>query len=337
LSPKSSLCRVACPVFVLGLALSAGGLGCGGSSSADPSADAEAASCAPKGECAEIPSACLALEDAGSSGGVSRLRMAQLDITSPPGLAVGAVASALGGGVLPNLEACNLPGQGNFSWLLEFDPEAGTLRTGGAPPVADPREGYCFSQDTVEQTAGSFSLSPITVPASLEGGLLKTERADAVLNLPVFIGLSASNAVVLPVHAFALTEAALSEDGNCIGTYEGASFDPAQSCLPNEELGQTAFENGGSLRGYITLEEADQVTVTVISQSLCVLLSGDPAAWADPQTTPKRCKRDESGAIALRGNWCSSTDSEATPSCADAFKLEASFAASAVEISGLCP
>ncbi len=45
--------------------------------------------------------------------------------------------------------ACNLDGSGTFSWLLQFDTTAGTLKTGGARPVAEPTTGYSFEEGMV--------------------------------------------------------------------------------------------------------------------------------------------------------------------------------------------
>jgi hypothetical protein len=53
--------------------------------------------------------------------------------------------------------------------------------------------------------------------------------------------------------------------------------------------------------------------------------------------TPKRCRRDANDAIVLQGDWCSTTNMPAASGCADSFALGAQFAASAVEITGVCP
>ena len=102
------------------------------------------------------------------------------------------------------------------------------------------------------------------------------------------------------------------------------------------ELGaDPSFVNGARMTASITLEEADAVDVPVANMSLCVVLSGNAVTYGDGQAPIARCRRDETGAIALAGDWCSTTDS--ADGCRDAFRLGADFAASAVVISGDCP
>ena len=85
------------------------------------------------------------------------LRISQLTLTKPAALASGVMSTVLNNAIASNYAACTLgslsdsiygTGTGTFSWLLEFDTAKGTLKTGGAKPVADPTTGYCFVNDS---------------------------------------------------------------------------------------------------------------------------------------------------------------------------------------------
>src|SRR5690606_26318032 len=109
------------------------------------------------------------------------LRMAQLTITKPDVLATGFVANLVAEGLTMRLPQCYLNGTGTFSWLLEFDTMTGKLRTGGALPADDPRQGYCFAN----MTAGEFEIAPTEIDAPLTDGAWTGEAET--LNVPIFL------------------------------------------------------------------------------------------------------------------------------------------------------
>jgi hypothetical protein len=303
-----------------------GGSATGGSSGGSGGAGGGAA-CSP--DCAAVKgvkSECVAITD-NSMAKTYGLRMAQLTITKPDALTAAknpVVAPLISQGVLLNLKDCNLNGKGTFSWILQFDSAAGKLKTGGSPVVDDPTQGYCF----VNKTYGMTKVAPITVDAMPDatGKFSVAKGGDVVV--PIFL-TDPNNPVLLPLSNARLINATLSADHNCIGKYNADKLDPTKNCQPQGD--DQTFTNGGTIDAYITLEAADTVPITDLKETMCVLLTGE-----NDGATPKKCKRDAMGNITSKGDWCSKTDMAADATCADAFKLQADFAASAVKITGDC-
>lgn len=313
-------------VGVLGVVAAGGAIaaaGCGGSddTTTPPPGD---------GDCAQIEPACqgggcVALAD--NAGKTSfGLRMSQLTVTRPAALTTDIVDNIVGGGVRMNLETCRLTGLGTFNWLLQFDTTAGMVKTGGALPRVNPREGYCFLNDTF----GGTAIAPVNIATTTDAtGAMSAEIGD--IQVPIFEDLTASGLpIILPLKGARVTQQVLSADNNCIGTYNAEGLLPVDRCLPSKDI--PAFIDGATLEGYIILEDADQVLVADVNQTLCVLLGGTAAGDGG---SPIRCKRDATGAIELKGDFCSTTQSAG--GCQDSFMLGATFAASAVEITGDCP
>lgn len=325
--------RISTMILGLGVTVGAASLlvvGCGDSEDSNPGGGSTVTpTCAPTGVCAEVASDCLALVDNSSKTDKIGLRMAQLAITKPEALSKGAVKAIVANGVAMNLDQCNIQGQGTFSWLLEFDRTNGKLKTGGAKPVADPFAGYCFVNDTAK------NITPITVDAPFTGDKFET-TGDVKLTVPIYLDAAASSVVLLPLQAVKLFNATLSADNNCIGKYNADTLSVDNNCLPDEEAGISYFTDDASLQGFVTLEQADTVDVSALSQSLCVLLSGDAKTYGHDVDGVSRCTRDANDKITLKGDWCAATNAAATADCADAFQLGATFAASAVKISGDC-
>jgi hypothetical protein len=148
--------------------------------------------------------------------------------------------------------------------------------------------------------------------------------------VPIYLNAEASQYLLLPLRGAELS-GALSPDNNCIGAYNADILDPESKCSakPPEKLG---FTNAGSLAAFISLEDADAVVIALLGQTVCAALTG----YGDGGS-PEKCSRDENGKTMARGDWCAATNGAATASCADAVRLEAAFAASAVKISGKCP
>ncbi|KYF75718.1 hypothetical protein BE20_18925 [Sorangium cellulosum] len=327
--------KVVCVLGVSALTGAAAAAGCGGddggatSSNSGATGGATVRDCSQKHPvCTAVASDCVAVHD-NRDATTFGLRMAQLTITKPDVLAIGYVARLVAQGLTITLPQCNLNGTGTFSWLLEFDKANGKLRTGGARIADDPLEGYCFANMSV----GEFEIAPTEIDAPLGDDGAWSGEAET-LNVPIFLETS-PDPIILPMHQVRLTDATLSADNNCIGRYNVKGLDPMNACLPGQDGDPPAFINGGKLAAFITLEEVDRVIVPDVKQSLCVVLSGDIVKYG-AGGEPNTCKRDESGQIVLKGDWCSATNSPATDDCADAYALGGEFAASAVKINGLC-
>ncbi len=131
------------------------------------------------------------------------------------------------------------------------------------------------------------------------------------------------NPQLLPLSAARISTGVVSSSHDCIGKYNGAALE-AQSCVVDDT--HPAFINGGSVDGYILLEEADKIPVPTLNETLCVLLGGE----VDTSKAPKACKRTANGLITFAGDWCSTTN--AAGGCRDSVALKADFAAASVKI-----
>ncbi|MEP7124228.1 MAG: hypothetical protein ABJE95_25095 [Byssovorax sp.] len=288
--------------------------------------------CAPtEPSCKAGTSACIALVDnAGASS--FALRMSHLTITAPPTLTKGLVKSVIENGVQLNYAKCNLVGGGTFSWLFQLDTVAGTLKTGGALPADDPANGYAFLDQGFKQTSGaSFHAAPVTVPVAI-GPTCGFNSGAADLVMPIFLDLAGTASLIFPLHQVQFDMGSFSGDHNCIGRYNDQGLDPASGCL--EDGNQPTFLDSGLIAAYFSLEEADQVVINAIGQTLCVVLSGDAATFGDGQSPTNACARNGNGHIVFHGDWCSSTSpgQPATPGCHDAVRFEGTFAASGVKL-----
>lgn len=244
------------------------------------------------------------------------LRFRRLNIAAPPALAGSFIQRVV---VDTNLDLaaprCAETGTGLFSWIMRVDLARNVLTTGGAPPAADPfGRGFCFADLLIGET----HIAPITTPVERTGNTFRTlEQLD--LNIPIY--QDTTNALILPISAARVEGATLSADGNCIGRFNAAALDG--TCAEDRTL-CSKWQTGGALGGFITLENADRVTIRELNRSLCAYLAAENTAT---------CARDGAGRISYRGDYCS-TD-RMPGSCADSVWLAATFAASAVSI-GTC-
>ena len=259
-------------------------------------------------------STCLPMTDnAGKS--VLDMRIRRLNVVAPPSLAAPLIQNVV---VTKNIDlkaACGDTGNGAFNWLLRVDRTANTLTTGGAPPSADPfTDGYCFFRGR----AGGIDVAPTVGAITFTGNTFAAAPVDK-LNIPIFINGDVNNVVVLPISYGTIKDVTISTDGNCIGSFNAGSL--GADC---SESGCTKWTAGGTLAGYITLEEADGVDVADLSESLCVLIT------KSEKGADKKCLRDASGKIKASGDYCSTTRSAG--GCADSYWMSATFAASATKI-----
>lgn len=283
--------------------------------------------CAPVPACSGAGSECLAEVDQ-SNAATYAFRMAQITYAKPDAFSDGLIKSVLSAAELPNDPACHLPGNGTVSWLLRFDPAAGTLTTGGSKPVPSPSGPYSFVAETVQSGALSLSLAPVVLSSPLQPGCLFSSSAGDLV-FPMYVDLSASQLIPLPLRQVAF-KGGLSAGYGCIGRYNAEGLDPVAGCLPDST--HSPFVDGAGFSGYINLEEADQVTVDVLSMSLCLVLAGESSANGSGESPINRCKRTSSGAIVFQGDWCAKTNQPASAGCADALQVSATFAAQAVKI-----
>jgi hypothetical protein len=313
----------------VGLGIAAAAAGCGDD---PPKQPPTGGTCTLKAECEVADRDCLSLvdnKDAQQFG----LRMSQIVISKPDTLAAATfVGKTVAGGVAYQNSACFLEGQGTFSWLLYADTVKGTLCTGGAKPVANPAQGYTFVKETITQGGKDFKVAPFEVPIDLSKPKIDTMMPLDII-VPVYTDITdLTKTVLLPLKKARIFDAELSADHNCMGTFNAEGLDPLNNCLPYPEEGQFTFTTGGRLEGYITLEDADSVIVELANASLCKLITNQGSGQM-----PDKCARDANGKITYKGDWCDATNAAADATCADAVKLSAEFAASAVKINGGCP
>jgi hypothetical protein len=307
-----------------GGASAAGGTGTGnGNGPASSSASGLPTSlCTPLDkECTMAKSSCIALvENAGKDQ--FTLRMAQLDVATPPSFATGIPGQLLAITTGLGLSQCNLDGIGTFNLLLEFNKSTKKLRIGGAKPVADPTEGYSF----LNTIFMGQKITPLVVDVALaaDGTFTSMNGGDVVL--PVYFGdMDANPGMLLPLHQ-ALISGKLTDNNNCIGVFNAAALDPANDCK-----GLSAFKTAAALDGFIGLEEADAIIIDALQQSLCVTLSNNEALYGDNGMPAAKCKRT-AGVINFKGDWCTATNTPAGPACSDAVKFQGKLAASAVRL-----
>ncbi len=278
-------------------------------------------SCSPSAGCGAAQPECIGLVDNAGAAAYA-LRMSQVKFTLPAALDNPVLAGAVASAMLLDLPVCNLFGAGTWSWLLQFDSGAGTLRTGAALPMADPFTGYSFID--------AMGISPAVMDAPVAGDGSFAAAVGVDLMMPLAVTPDPGGAILLPLRGLILS-GTVSADQGCIGRFNAEGLDPGNSCLPDDQT--PAFLSGGAMTAYIVLEEADVIDVTTIGQSLCVLLSGDPATYGDGAVPIARCKRDpDFMEITFKGDWCDETNQAATASCSDSVRITADFAASSVKL-----
>jgi hypothetical protein len=276
------------------------------------------------------PSTCLPLaENKGKP--TYDLRLRRLLITAPPSLAGNAIgfgvlqATVIDKGIDLDKPSCGDKGNGAFSWIMRIDPTADTITTGGAPPSTDPKNtGYCFYNYTI----GGIDVQPVTAPITFDDAGAFSTNPITLLNVPIFLSpdagaATASNVVVLPLRSAAIKNATVSANGDCIGAFDPKALDT--TCSVADPSSCSKWRTGGSLGGAITLEDADKVPLTILPETLCVLLTG--GSKADGGTG---CARDGQGKIIGKGDYCSTSNKPGD--CQDSFWLSATFAAAAVLI-----
>jgi hypothetical protein len=322
-----------------------GAAGCSSDDAKTDGGDTPGASCQPtSADCyvdgPEGPGAeCLALHDNSGSDKI-QMRVSMLKVDSPPVLAQPFMQDAIiTKKVTLAREQCNLYGDAQYNVLFEFDTAQKTVTSGGAYPhaeIGDPKtDGACYARFTDESSA--IDVEPVTTDLEIDGNTFRAEFPHIVI--PIFLEDKKDSYVLLPLSQLSV-EAELSEDRNCIGRFQHETLSPDNLCAAPE--GKFAWEGAGTYKSFITVEESDGVNIQSLGYTLCVLLSGDVAKWRGPLNEDgiAACK-DSAGWTAAgnrlpTGDWCSTDNAPANGDCADAFRLETSFAASAIKITGDC-
>ncbi len=276
------------------------------------------------------PSTCLPMAD-NSKKAVYDFRLRRLWITDPPPLASAVIEGSTGivtSGVDLAAPECGDTGKGAFNWLLRIDPANNTALTGGAPPSPDPfTTGYCFYRHQL----GNLDVEPSSAAITFGGdGGTFTTAAIPLLNVPIFLAPDAgaadpANVIILPLRNAVLKQATISNNNNCIGAYNLKALD--QNCVVADPSSCSKWQTAGSLGAVMTLEDADKVPLTVLPETLCVLLT---SASGGGKSDAGGCARDGQNNIIAKGDYCSTTGKAGD--CQDSFWLAATFAAAAVTI-----
>ncbi|MGO8995658.1 MAG: hypothetical protein ACLQVI_20295 [Polyangiaceae bacterium] len=281
----------------------------------------------PNGCGSDAPTSCEPM--ATNTGTTQNFRMRRIILVAPKNLATSAVqVGVVTNGVDLNEIECGEKGTGDFSWLLSFNTTANTLTTGGAPPcdltdtpACDPyTTGYCFVHKTVTSSAGSIQVAPVTVATNTNpaDGTLETAIVSETLNIPIYYN---GSIIVLPISNGQISGMTITDSGNCIGSINVNAL--GADCSDNY-VNCSKWLTSGSLTGYITLNAANKVEVSLLNKTLCALLTGDSSG---PNGS---CPVDANGNVTDKGNYCSSP--VGPNGCQDSYWLAATFAASAVNI-----
>jgi hypothetical protein len=291
----------------------------------EPDCDNSSKQCTPtpgcvidEARCGSTATCMPAANNAGKT--VLDFRMRRLNVADPEALASPFIQdTVINSGIDLDEPACGESGKGLFTWLLEVDTAANTLRTGGAPPSKDPiGEGFCFATFELNGTKVEPETSKIELSSDGTFRTLDPLR----INIPIFLSEELSSAILLPIQDARLERVTLSSDGkgtNCIGAFNAAALDP--SCTEDRDL-CSKWTTAGSLAGFMTLEDADGVKIHDLNnKSLCAFLAGQQGLV---------CDRDAQGKITFLGDYCSLD--KTAGSCQDSVWLAATFAASAVKV-----
>lgn len=227
----------------------------------------------------------------------------------------------------PNVNArCANAGSESFTWLMQVDTAAKTLRTGGSRGSTDDTT-FSFLEESVDASKvegicpgfvgpkDPVDLRPVNTTYTEDASGAFTTPKMALINVPIFD--SSGVPIILPLREAMLKNVKM--DGSCIGKYEKKYW------CDGDSLGWTT---GGAIIAKITAEEADRVPVKSAGcQSLCAILVNDST-----KTDGKVCKRGPDGKVPEIGTTCLGGTG-----CKNAFQLSATFGAYGVTISTAAP
>jgi hypothetical protein len=249
------------------------------------------------------------------------LRLRRLQVAAPESLTAPLVQRTIMNKAMDLAStSCSERGDGSFNWIMQIDLAANRLVTGGAAP-ADPAGtgGYCF----VRSRLNGFDVAPIDVPITKNAdGSYSSTTVDA-FNVPIFVQGKRDNVIILPLRNVTVKDIALSANGSCIGAFRAGGLSKGLDCRENVSE-CPKWQTGASIGGFVSLADADKITIVDIGKSLCTVLTN--------KTGPdgKTCPKTATGELDVKGDYCSTTKSAG--GCQDSFWLAATLAASATEL-----
>lgn len=280
---------------------------------------------------------CLARHD-NSTGDEVQLRVSQLQLKSPAALRQPFLqGSVVTPKITPNAPGCFQNGDAQFNVLFSWNTATMKVTQGAGEPqalIGPLNDGTCYAKFT--DPSSNAKVEPVEADFTIDGNKYRAVFADVAI--PIYLEDSKDNYALLPMHELEVT-ATLSADRSCVGRYVPENLDATQGCSAKED--KFAYENGGTYKGYVTVEEADTVEITSLGYSLCVLLSGNVKRWQKKEAGEEigHCVGStgyvEEGGFP-KGNWCASTNSAAGDTCSDAWLIESDYAAAGVKINGVC-
>ncbi len=280
--------------------------------------------------CTAVDSDCVAIVD-NRGKDVFAMRLSQVVVALPDAFKSDTTEGLLVNDAFGlNLPECRLNGGGTINMIVEIDRSSQQGRAGVAKYVSDPHDGYDFVNENIQ----GFPVQPVLFDATLgDDGSFEAELG--AITLPLYVNQDGSDVILVPLREGRLYEVQLSDDQNCIGSYNAFGLDPNNGCYPDENDGVYAFLNGGKAEGFVTLEDAESVVINAfngfLNETLCARLANGMGNFIEG-SNPKRCRRNNNGEILFPGDWCAATNAPWTPGCADAVRFSFQFAASGVQV-----
>ncbi len=307
--------------------------GSGATSSGNPCVPTEAScfAAAPDGPGSE----CLALHD-NTGADEATLRVRGLETTGPAGLVTPFFQdSVLRPAITINQPECNQSGEARYNWMFAFDFVNNMVRSGGGPPqsiIGAPKDGSCFDDFVASGVTVNAPSTPFTMSENSDGTLDLNMVFDDPANpatIAIYIDDTLDNFALLPTVRIEYNFT-MSADHNCVGVFDPSNLSPTSGCAPAS--GERPWDmTAGSFDGVITVEQADEVRIDTLDQSLCVLLSQDTARWKN--TADGKCAGSPgfmtTGGLP-QGDWCSDN----TSSCTDSWRLTGNIALAGFKING---
>lgn len=118
---------------------------------------------------------------------------------------------------------------------------------------------------------------------------------------------------------------------NCVGVYRGDALDPGSNCvgsLTNPAWGCPGGEcpipqAPNVTKAYFLITELEQVRNSILRQTICFLdafaNTANPPAGGDCRSWPQWDPANPASGLPM-GDWCAETNSDATPTCHNAFR-----------------
>jgi len=233
-----------------------------------------------------------------ASADAPSFRVTSLDVQAPT-----ALSNALLQGIIDSSVD-----EFQFVWLLDLDLTANTMSTGsgrgvGANPVT---ENFCEVTWNADYPAAN------DIPITLSGDAVSTTGPIATLSIPMYSSEDMENPMlVLPLSQLEILDVELSADRTLVGSMPTGTTQYAANWV-----------EAGTVRGWISAEDAMDVPVESLNQTLCGLLSGDTG---DATTPDDDCSSPQA-------EWTNQPSEIPNGGGAVGYELEANIGAGAVTI-----